>query len=625
MTPSSWKLVTRGSAAAVSVLACVGLAVALAAGFGGCSREQSVVNIEADPPKPPERLAVPHVNFADITAPSGIRFRHTNGAFGEKLLPETMGGGVAVLDYDGDGKPDLLFINSCAWPGHENPKEPRPAMALYRNKGKGEFEDVTREAGLDLTFYGMGVTVGDYDNDGWPDVFITGVGGNHLFHNEAGAGGRRRFVEVTAASGVGGPGGWPTGAGDFLAQDRPLNWSTSASFLDYDGDGLLDLFVCNYVAWSPAQDLRQPFRLEGLGRAYGPPTAFEGTHCFLYRNLGGGRFEDVSEKAGIVVRDRNLGRVIGKSLGVIVCDVDGDGWPDIVVANDTVQNFFFHNKGNGTFEELGMNTGIAFAEARARGAMGVDWGEYRAGLNALLIGNFADEPDTFLRLDVPKRLLFTDAALAEGIARPSRQRLKFGTFFFDFDLDGFQDLLTNNGHLEPEINKVQPAQTYAQPPQLFWNGGRRFEEVTAQEAGTDLFVPLVGRGCAYADLDGDGDLDLVLVANGGPARVLRNDQQTGHHWVRLVLEGDGRRSNRSAIGARVTLEAGGRTQRREVAAARGYLSQSELALTFGLGDASRVDRVRIDWPGAHPGPSQELRDLAVDRAYTIKQAGAAAP
>jgi hypothetical protein len=623
MNRTSWNTRGRWLVASVPVLLCLALAVVLAASFGGCTREKPVASANVRAVIAPERLAVPHVNFADITVPSGIRFRHTNGAFGQKLLPETMGGGVAVIDYDGDGRPDLLFVNSCAWPGHENPKEPRPTLALYRNRGKGEFEDVTKEAGLDLTFYGMGATVGDYDNDGWPDVFVTGVGGNHLFHNEPAGNGRRRFVEVTAAAGVGGPGGWPAAdGGDFLAIDPPLNWSTSASFLDYDGDGLLDLFVCNYVGWSPAQDLRQPFRLEGLGRAYGPPTAFEGTHCFLYRNLGGGRFEDVTEKAGIVVRDRNLGRVIGKSLGVIVCDVDNDGWPDIVVANDTVQNFFFHNKHDGTFEEMGVSTGIAYADARARGAMGVDWGEYRPDLSALLIGNFADEPDTFLRLENPKRLAFFDAAFAEGIARPSRQRLKFGTFFFDYDLDGRQDLLTNNGHLEPDINKVQPAQTYAQPVQLFWNGGRRFEEVTAAEAGTDLFLPLVGRGCAYADLDGDGDLDVVLMANGGPARVLRNDQQSGNHWVRLVLEGDGRRSNRSAIGARVTLKAGGQVQHREVAAARGYLSQSELALTFGLGKAEQVDEVTIAWPGRHAGKDQVLTGLAVDQAYTVKQSAA---
>ncbi|HJT77476.1 MAG TPA: CRTAC1 family protein, partial [Gemmataceae bacterium] len=593
------------------------LAAAVALVTAGCHRDAPPEAAVVPDVKAAERIDVPHVPFADITTAAGIRFRHTNGAFGQKLLPETMGGGVAFIDFDRDGKQDLLFINSCWWPGHEG-KGPAPTLALYRNKGNDAFEDVTKEAGLDLTFYGMGVTVGDYDNDGWPDLFVTGVGGNHLFHNEAGPDGKRRFVEVTKQAGVGGPGGWPANGADFLAREEPINWSTSAAFLDYDGDGRLDLFVCNYVSWSPALDLRQGFRLEGLGRAYGPPTAFAGSHCFLYRNRGDGTFEDVTEKAGMVVQER--GQDVGKSLGVTVCDVDGDGRPDIIVANDTVRNFFFHNKGDGTFEEIGVPSGVAFAEPRARGAMGPDSAWYRPGVLGVVIGNFADEPDTFLRLDNPKALTFFDAALAEGISRPSRQRLKFGTLFRDFDLDGAPDLLTNNGHLEPEISKVQPSQTYAQAPQLFWNAAarRRFAEVTEREAGTDLFVPLVGRGCAYADIDGDGDLDLVLMGNGGPARLLRNDGKTGHHWIRLALEGDGKRSNRSAIGARVTVEAGGKVQQAEVASSRGYLSASELPLTFGLGDAAKVDRVTIRWPGKDGG-QQVLEGLGVDRVHTVRQ------
>jgi hypothetical protein len=535
-----------------------------------------------------------------------------------------MGAGVAFLDYDGDGKQDLLFVNSCYWPGHEEKGQPVPTMALYRNKGNGEFEDVTKEAGLDVTFYGMGVTVADYDNDGWPDVFITGVGGNHLFHNEPDGRGGRKFAEVTARAGVGGPGGWPVKSeGDFLEQEALMNWSTSATFLDYDGDGLLDLFVCNYVEWSPKKDLVQPFQLQGgVGRAYGPPTNFGGTHCFLYRNKGNGQFEDVTKAAGIVVTGE-LNALAGKSLGVMACDVDNDGWPDIVVANDTVRNFFFHNKGDGTFEELGVKSGVAYAEPRARGAMGLDAAYYRGGKLALAIGNFADEPDTFLRMDNPRQLAFFDAAMAENLVRASRQWLKFGTVFLDYDLDGYPDLLTNNGHLEPEINKVQKAQTYAQPVQLFWNAGTkpRFEEVTAKDAGTDLFVPLVGRGCAYADIDGDGAPDVVLTGNGGPARLLHNDGGTGHHWIRLVLEGDGKRSNKSAIGAHVMLEAGGRNQECEVAAARGYLSASELPVTFGLGDTAKVDRVTIRWPGKDAGEPHVVEGLAVDRVHIIKQAG----
>jgi hypothetical protein len=554
---------------------------------------------------------IPGVRFTDVTKQAGITFRHTNGATDKKLLPETMGSGVAFIDYDGDGRQDILFVNSCYWPGQGSGK-PKPTLTLYRNKGDGTFEDVTAAAGLAVTMFGMGVTVGDYDNDGWPDLFVTGVGGNRLFHNVKG-----RFADVTREAGVGGPGNWPLSQ-DFEHWQPPVNFSASAAFLDYDGDGRLDLFVCNYVVWSPEIDLRQGFSLEGVGRAYGPPKAFEGSHCFLYRNLGGGRFEDATAKAGIPVSDQ-LGRLLGKSLGVVACDVDEDGWPDIVVANDTVRNFFFHNKKDGTFEEIGERSGVAYAEGSARGAMGIDFGECRSGKCALLITNFSTEPNTFLRLENQQKLFFADAAVAERIAGPSRLPLKFGAFFFDYDLDGRNDVLTCNGHLEPEIAKVQVSQSYKQPVQLYWNTGKGFEPVTADQCGPDLFVPLVGRGCAYADIDGDGDLDVVLTENGGPARLLRNEGGTGNHWVRLVLEGDGQRSNRSAIGARVILEAGGVTQRRHVTSARGYLSQSELPVTFGLGKTDRVDRVTIHWPGKDAGPPTVLKDVAVDRVHTIKQ------
>jgi hypothetical protein len=252
--------------------------------------------------------------------------------------------------------------------------------------------------------------------------------------------------------------------------------------------------------------------------------------------------------------------------------------------------------------------------------MGVDYGEYRPGRCAVLIGNFADEPNTFLRLDNPKQLLFSDAAMAEGIYGPSRTLLKFGLFFFDYDLDGRQDLLTCNGHLEPEINQVQKSQQYKQPVQVFWNTGRSptFVPVTEKDCGPDLFKPLVGRGCAYLDYDGDGDLDVVLTENGGPARLMRNDRDNKHTWLRLKLEGDSTRSNRDAIGARVTLEAGGVTQRRQVASGRGYLSQSELVVTFGLGDVKKVDRVVIHWPGKDGGTT-ELKDIAVNKVHRVVQ------
>jgi hypothetical protein len=623
------------------VIGCGGAALVLgflAVGCGPGTSTQQTINPGEVGER--EKIPVPKVRFTDVTQRAGIRFVHTNGSFGKKLLPETMGSGVAFLDFNKDGKQDLLFVNSCYWPGHEE-KGKIPTLALYRNdstKGEIKFTDVTKDYGLDVTMFGMGVTVGDYDNDGWPDIFVTGVGGNRLFRNIEG----KRFEDVTASAKVGGPGGWPKDfIGDFLTfgeaeKDRDgkviregpkINWSTSAAWLDYDGDGKLDLFVCNYVNWSPAYDLSLESSLRGAkDRAFGPPVAFPGGYCSLYRNKGDGTFEDVSVKAGVQVSEflaegeKAKPRAIGKSLGVIVADVDEDGHPDIIVANDTVRNFFFHNKGDGTFEEIGKDCGVAFAEGRARGAMGIDFGEYRPGKCAAVIANFADEPTTFLRLDNPKRLGFADAALAEGLAAPSRPLLKFGTFFFDYDLDGRLDLLTANGHLEPEIAKVQPSQRYAQPAQLFWNTGgkQRFEPVTADAAGPDLFQEIVGRGSAFADIDGDGYLDVVLTNNGGAPKLLHNEGSTGHHWVRLVLEGDGVRSNRSAIGARVTVEASGLVQHREVTSGRGYLSQSELPVTFGLGDEKKIHKVTIRWPGKNGGETV-LTDVAIDAERHVVQ------
>ncbi|MFM7151244.1 MAG: CRTAC1 family protein, partial [Gemmataceae bacterium] len=461
---------------------------------------------------------------------------------------------------------------------------------------------------------------------------------NRLFRNVSAGENKglagRRFEDVTGRAGVGGPGGWPANlAGEFATHQPPLSWSTSTSFLDYDGDGKLDLFVCSYLTWSPGIDLKQLFTLNGRDRAYGPPVAFEGAQNLLYRNRGDGTFEDVSAKAGVQVfqrvgSDSEKGiHNVAKSMGCIVADVDQDGWPDIIVANDTVRNFFFHNvagpDGSRRYEEIGTESGIAYAEGNARGAMGIDFApNIRPGMHALIIGNFADEPNTYLCHEDGAGLLFTDRALAEGIAGPSRRLLKFGALFFDFDLDGRQDLLTCNGHLEPEIKTLQTGQQYAQPPQLFWNTGkspRGFEPVPEKVAGPDLFKPLVGRGCAYADLDGDGDLDIILIGNGGPARVLRNEGGTGNHWLRLKLVGNGKTSNTSAIGARITLEAGGITQTREIASARGYLSASELTATFGLGKIAKIDKITIRWPGKQAGSPQVLTDLAIDKEHTIQQ------
>jgi hypothetical protein len=609
------------------------LALALTLLLSGCGNrdEEGGRNVDLQGAAARRAVNLPTVRFTDVTARAGIKFRHVNGGFGKKLLPETMGSGVAFLDYNKDGKPDLLFVNSCYWPGQEAKSRPAPTLALYRNLGGGKFEDVTKEAGLAVTLYGMGVTVGDFDNDGWPDIFVTALGGCRLFRNvpvdPANPEKGRKFVDITTSAGDLARSDWPT-RGDFLARRTPMSFPSSCAFFDYDNDGYLDLFVCHYVTWSPEGDLRQGFTLQGHGRAYGPPRAFPGTYCALYRNVPvdpkdpskGRTFVDVSAKAGIQVSGE-LGEPVGKALGVAICDVDGDGWPDIIVANDTVRNFFFHNQRDGTFKERGQEAGVAYADGNARGAMGIDWGEYRPGRFAVVIGNFQNEPSTLLRLDHARRLLFSDVAMSEGLAGPSRSTLRFGLFYFDYDNDGRLDLLTCNGHLEPDIQLVRSSETYRQPVQLFWNTGRPpvFEPVTASQAGPDLFTPIVGRGCAYADIDGNGTLDVVLTENGGPARLLRNEGRTGNHWIRLTLEGDGIRTNTSAIGARVKLKAGGKVQHREVTSARGYLSQSELTLTFGLGKATKVDEVEILWPGQNGG-RQVLRNLRVDRPHPIKQA-----
>jgi hypothetical protein len=575
--------------------------------------------------EPRQPVEVPSVMFTDITASAGITFHFHNGAVGDRLLPETMGGGVAVLDYDRDGRQDLLFVNGRPWPG--NDKGPPPTTALYRNLGENRFGDVTTEVGLNIPLYGMGVCVGDVDNDGWPDVFIAGIGGNKLFRNEGG----RRFQDVTAQAHVGGPDPWPSSTyEDFKRRETPLGFPSSCTFVDYDGDSRLDLLVCHYITWSPALDLAIDAKVGGLTRAYGQPIWFEGAQSTLYRNVDGTRFEDVSQQVGLHVREQfGTGakaklRAVGKALAVVTADVNDDGWPDLLFACDTTRNFLFLNVPDGPggrkFEEVSQQANFAYAEHQARGGMGLDWACYHVNKFGLVIANFAKEPATFFCREPGARLRFSDHSLAEGLYGPSRPPVKFGAFFFDYDLDGRLDLLFCNGHLEPEINRVEGLQTYAQPASLFWNTGTSpgaFEMVSERAAGTDLFKPIVGRGSAYADLDNDGDLDVVLVNNRGTPLVLRNDQQLGHHWIRLVLEGDGRTVNRNAIGAQLFLETQGQPLHRQVISGRGYLSQSELPLTIGLGKADKLEHVLIKWPGRHQ-KTQELKDLPAGQTITIK-------
>ncbi len=575
----------------------------IAAGYWWWSRSESA------PPEKPTNIAplndTPPIDlrklpFTDVTEAAGIAFRHKNGAAGEKLMPETMGGGCAFFDFDNDGDQDLLFVNSARWSWDDRPNPKPTTMELYQNDGRGRFQNVTSGSGLDVSFYGMGAAVGDYDNDGLVDVFISAVGPNYLFKNL----GQGKFEDVTDAAGTAGE------------QD---SWSTSSGWFDYDRDGDLDLLVLNYIVWSRELDLAQDFRLKDGNRAYGRPQAFDGTFPYLYRNDGGGKFTEVAEAAGLFIRDPQTKKPMAKSLGLAFADLDDDGWPDFIVANDTVQNFVFHNLKDGRFEEIGILTGIAFDRGGdARGAMGIDVGKFRGdGSLGIAIGNFANEM-TALYVSREGQLSFIDEAVPSGL-NSTRHDLTFGVFYFDPDLDGRLDLFATNGHLEPDIQKVLPHERYAQPPQLLWNCGKksRFEfwPLTKASTGTDLLRPMVGRGAAYADIDGDGDQDVLITSSGGRPRLLRNDQNLGQHWVRFQLQGTD--ANRDAIGALINLTLpDGRVLSRQVMPTRSYLSQVELPVTFGLGDVTVIPRTEILWPD---GTKQVHEGLRANQLHKMAQ------
>jgi hypothetical protein len=542
--------------------------------------------------------AIPALPMVNVTEASGIDFVHETGRYGDKLLPETMGSGVAVLDYNNDGNLDLLLVNSSRWPWDEKQKE--SPCRLYAGDGNFGFTDVSSQAGVDLTLYGMGVAAGDIDNDGDCDLFLSAVGKNRLLRNDDG-----KYTDVTDEAGVGG------------SEDA---WSTSCGFFDYDNDGLLDLFVCNYVSWSKEDDLSQNFTLDGESRAYGPPRAFAGDYSYLYHNQGNGKFLDVSPTSGIQIRNDDTGVPLGKAMGVAPVDVNNDGWIDIVVANDTVRNFLFQNNKDGTFSEIGRLSGIAFdrATGNARGAMGIDAGCFRDdGTIAIGIGNFANEASA-LYMSKPGRNQFIDAAMYTGFGPPTRQGLTFGLFFFDVDLDGRLDVLGANGHLEEEISKTQQTQSYPQPPQLFWNAGKdaknQLELVGPDNAGQDFYQPIVGRGAAYGDFDGDGDQDFVISVSNGKPSLFRNDQSTENHYLRIRLQGT--RCNRDAIGAVVRLKMADCTLTRTLMPTRSYLSQCEKAVTFGLGDSTSADEITVQWPG---GDEQSFAVEGVDRTILLRE------
>src|ERR1700693_141512 len=527
-------------------------------------------------PAPPENKVV----FTDVTAQAGIHFTHNSGRAGKKYLPETLGSGCAFFDADGDGWPDILLINSKDW----TPGSRKSLPALYRNNHNGTFTDITRGSGLDIEMYGMGVAIADYDNDGRDDVYITALDGDHLFHNE----GNGKFRDVTKAAGI-----------------QNANFGTSAAWLDFDRDGKLDLFVANYVQWSPSQDLW--CSLDGATKSYCTPESYKGTRCRLFHNLGGGRFEDVAIQAGV-------GDPTSKSLGVAVLDYNGDGWPDLFVANDTQPNKLYRNNRNGTFTEEGIAAGVAYGEEGvARGAMGVDSADYdHSGRAHLLGGNFSNQMLGLYHNE--GKGLFVDEAPRSTVGRASLLSLTFGTFFFDYDLDGNPDILAANGHIEEEIGRVQPKVSYRQVPLLFRNlGNHKFENVSAQ-MGAAFNRPIVARGAAYADFDRDGDLDILISTNHGPAYLFRNDGGNRNHWLSVKLVGS--QSNRDGIGAVVRIDSASGKQWNAVHSGGSYCSQSDLALTFGLGKDATVATLDIEWPS---GNKQRLTGLAANQFLTIEE------
>ena len=522
-----------------------------------------------------------NITFRDITAQAGIRFVHNNGAFGKKYLPETMGPGAAFIDYDNDGYQDILLINGKDWPGHGQ-KISTPQ--LYHNNRDGTFTDVTRKAGLAISLFGLGVAIGDYDNDGFDDIFITALDQNHLFHNN----GNGTFTDVTKSAGL-------LAANDF---------STSAAWVDYDRDGKLDLIIANYVQWSVKIDLF--CSLDGVHKSYCTPESYKGASARLYHNLGHGKFQDVTRQAGLY-------DPTSKSLGIAILDYNRDGWPDIVLANDTQPNKLYLNKHDGTFEEKGIAAGIAFSEdGLARAGMGVDSADYdHSGFPSIVITNLSNQMLSLYHNE--GNGLFVDEAPHSEIGRATLVTLGFGCFFFDYDNDGWPDIFVADGHIENEIEKVQKHVTYAEPPHLFRNlRGGKFQEVT-RKMGAAFAAPKVARAAAYADIDNDGFLDVLTTTNGGRAYLFHSEGGTNHS-LRIKLAGV--KSNRDGIGTLVRVEAGKEGASQTLHSGSSYLSQSELVLTFGLGEKIKADSIEVNWPS---GQVDKLANVSAGQTITVEE------
>jgi hypothetical protein len=525
------------------------------------------------------------ITFRDVTQQAGIHFVHNNGAFGKKYLPETLGPGVAFIDYDNDGWPDIFLVNGMDWPGHAS-KHSGPK--LYHNNHDGTFTDVTQKAGFGgVEMFGMGVAVGDFDNDGYDDLFVTAYGQSRLFHNN----GNGTFTDVTQKAGLGGV----------------QEFSTGAAWVDYDKDGRLDLVVANYVQWTPDTDLY--CTLDGKSKSYCTPESYKGTSVRLWHNRGDGTFENVTKKAG-------LDDATSKTLGIAVLDYDGDGWPDLLFSNDTQANKLYRNNGNGTFKEKAVLAGVAFSEdGVARAGMGVDVADYdRSGRPSVLITNFANQMLSLYHNEGSG--LFVDQAPQSEIGRASLLTLGFGCFFFDYDLDGWPDVFVANGHIDPDVQRVQANVKYAMPPHLFRNIGKgNFAEVT-KSMGAGFDTPRVARGAAYADVFGDGRLDILMATNAGPAVLFRNEAAGEPRNQSLRVKLVGTKSNRDGLGTTIRITAAGETQTQMMRSGSSYLSASELVLTFGMAQHEKADSVEIAWPS---GQTERLSNVAVGQTIVVTE------